>query len=127
MSVEGCSQRWEAVESLRERPRLWFEMPRPGEMHEREGAIIEAEGHVVAAGAGGDCCQRTAGELVIGTDFRHCLSDERREPVWFWSEPRFGKLQPCIHRRKTSRAGPVKQWAWAWTRASFLAPPPPAW
>src|SRR5215469_13760342 len=69
MVVDGGLQRYEAAEALGFRPRVRLRMLRPGQVHQREGAVVNREYHRVAASTFDNWCQRMPCQLVTRADF----------------------------------------------------------
>jgi len=92
MVIDGCFQGRGAAETLSDGPRLRLWVLRPGQVHLREGAVVDAEDHLVAACAFDYCRQLMPGQFVISADFGSGLSDQCRAVPWFWPEPRLGWL-----------------------------------
>jgi hypothetical protein len=70
MVADGRLERQVAGKALCGGPWFRFGVLGPGEVHLREGAVVDAEDHLIAASALDHCRQLMPGELVIGANFR---------------------------------------------------------
>ena len=77
-------------------------MPRPRQMNQGEGTVINVKDDLIAATAFDDCRQVMPGEFVIGSDFCPRLADQRRRELWVWSKPRLWRLQTIVHADETN-------------------------
>ena len=84
MIADGCRQRREAAETTGSRLRLRLRVPRPGEVHLREGAVVNGENHIIAAAALDDCRELTSCQLVMRADLGLSLGRKRCRELRFW-------------------------------------------
>ena len=93
MIGDGCLQGQEIAETLGGGPWLGLRALRPCEMHLGEGAVVDAEDHLIAASAFDDRRQLMASELVIRADLHPSLRAQRCPVSRFRPEPWLGRLQ----------------------------------
>ena len=92
----GSLERQVTVQALRLGPRSRFLAPGPGEMDDRVGAVVNPEGHVIAAIAPGDGGEAVAAEFVARADLGRRFSFKAGALPWFQAVPGFGQVLPGL-------------------------------